>query len=112
MTPIPKQAQQVADLIRKKVKRPKELPKYYRRDGTSLRWGRKRVRWDYGLCACCPMGLLKNSFNPCPVSLENFGAWDDGLHPSGKAITSFYLWWDALKEKDAKRAVDAVWGKE
>ena len=93
MTPIPRAAMPVVRVLRRDVKRPKDLPVARQ---SALRWG-----------ACCPMGLHKGSFVVCPVDSYNFagGAADQD------SVDAFFRWWDSLPASDARAAVDAVWGK-
>lgn len=86
----------VLEFIRKKVKRPKDLPTLM----GSLCFPRSK-----GLC--CPLGLVRGA-KPYPGVVEQV----PGLAKAGitqEEMDDFFRKWDTLK--DAKKAVDWVWGK-
>lgn len=98
MKKIPQAAMPVVEMLRRDVPRPEELPSFLHL-GRCLRWNRKGP--------CCPMGLHPKSTTGIPIRESEFAG---GIH-SVSRIHFFFDWWDNLPEKDAKEAVDAIWGK-
>ena len=93
--PIPKEAAEVVKIIRKDVKRPKELPKptcSENGEDTHLRFNR----------LVCPMGLHPNAITETPCTSDDFGC--DCITAE---VAEFGEWWD--EQTNAKAAVEAVW---
>ena len=97
---IPALAKSVVALIRKRVKRPRGLPKITPRSGR-LRWQRKNK-------PCCPLGLCDPArLTGVPEALE--AATTLGL--GWPQTFTFIEWWDALNQEDARAAMDLIWGR-
>lgn len=93
-TIMPRTAQKIAEILRRDVPRPTELPRQLGGAGGTC------LRWDNG---CCPMGLHPDSNSKTPGYVGDIpGSW--GVPPSG-----FAFWWD--DQTDEQAAVDAVWGE-
>jgi len=109
MNPLPEAALPVVREIRKHVKRP--LHTRFRETGNlrgpKLRMNPRKIdKMEHDSKLCCPMGLLPYSINPAPqldtgFSIRKFNSTQ---------IFQFAIWWDQIPKKDAKAAVDAVWG--
>ena len=96
--PIPQEAANVVKIIRKDVKKPKELPKpTYSGNGedTHLRFNR----------LVCPMGMHPNAVTDAPCTSDDFRC--DCITAE---VAAFGEWWDS--QVDAKAAVEAVWPKK
>lgn len=101
--PIPKEAEDIAAMIRAEVPRPKSLPESALA-GPSM----ASLRWPHPMFAlCCPMGFLPAAENGEP---SDYGCFAEGAFETeaNEAIWSFGQWWD--EQTDPQAAVDAVWG--
>jgi hypothetical protein len=111
MKPLPKAAMPVVKVLRRDVPRPKTLPFVTYPVATH-----SCPRWDRRVAFCnvyikekvCPMGLCSTSKSGTPYVGATFA---DGVC-SDTSVKSFYHWWDALREKDLPKAMDAIWPKK
>jgi hypothetical protein len=103
MKEIPRAAIPVVKILRRDVPRPNKLPVdvFAERGGSLLRWemGTEEIPRN-----CCPMGLHPKASVSCPVWRCDFPI------DSAAAIDAFGGWWDSISERDAKEAMDAIWG--
>jgi len=100
---IPELAMPVIEVLRRDVKKPKKASK---RGILPLGFDIKRD-WEQGPVkqGCCPMGLHKHSLRAWPSYSGEFAEGEC----SDSAVQSFGRWWDA--QRNAKAAINAIWGK-
>ena len=95
--PIPNAAMPVAEVLRRDVKRPAELPMVS--PSKTLRWPTGNNLWS----CCCPMGLHPQATTLNPTMYACLPV--EGLKYGN--IQAFGIWWDW--QTDAAAAVEAVW---
>ena len=110
MYKVPKKAIEVAEIIRRDVLRPKELPvavKLFQHHRPTLRWKLLDPIGQKAIFNFCPMGLHPRSSSACPYFDPDQFAF--GERVDLQTMRAFARWWDSLE--DPQKAVDALWGR-
>ena len=104
---FPPEAQPVLDIIRRDVKRPRQLPQYYETYFSTV------LRWETPDGAhCCPMGLHPKAETESPILPSEFCGWRDlGLR---RAVGFFYNWFDRIEptKANARAVQNFIWPKD
>jgi len=96
--PIPKEAEEAVNFLRRWVTRPS-----YKLEGSRFHVTTNTI-WPEG-AYCCPFGLVKGMDWPAPQPYTVTTRY--GINQG--SADAFMRWWDSESQKDGKAAMDMLW---